>query len=80
VASKLAPEAEAEVVVAAAAPAASLLESVQLLGLLESASEHLLNGHRGWRWQMLLRGCLLLGCLLFWLSKPRTTAPVLRHL
>jgi hypothetical protein len=36
VASELAPEAKA--VVAAAAPAASLLEFVQLLGLLESAS------------------------------------------
>jgi hypothetical protein len=36
VASKLVPEAETMVV--AAAPAASLLESVQLLGLLESAS------------------------------------------
>jgi hypothetical protein len=36
VASRLAPEAEA--VVAAAAPAASLLKSTQLLGLLESAS------------------------------------------
>jgi hypothetical protein len=36
VASELAPEAKA--VVTAAAPAASLLESVQLLGLLESAS------------------------------------------
>jgi hypothetical protein len=36
VASELAPE--AEVVVAAAAPAASLLESIQLLGQLESAS------------------------------------------
>jgi hypothetical protein len=42
--------------------------------------EHLLNGHRWWRWQMLLWSCLLLGCLLFWLSMPRTSAPVLRHL
>jgi hypothetical protein len=40
----------------------------------------LLNGHRGWGWQMLLRGCFLLGFLLFWLSTPRTSAPVLRHL
>jgi hypothetical protein len=29
---------------------------------------------------MLLRGCFLLGCLLFWLSTPRSSAPVLRHL
>jgi hypothetical protein len=42
--------------------------------------EHLLDSHRGWQWQMLLRGCLLLGCLLLWLSTPRTSAPILRHL
>jgi hypothetical protein len=29
---------------------------------------------------MLLQGCLLLGCLLFRLSTPRTSVPVLRHL
>ena len=42
--------------------------------------KHLLNGHRGWRWQLLLLSCLLLGCLLFRLSTPCTSAPVLRHL
>jgi hypothetical protein len=50
------------------------------LNCLGPHQEHLLNGHQGWRWQMLLWGCLLLGCLLFWLSTPRTSAPVLRHL
>jgi hypothetical protein len=50
------------------------------LDCLSLHQEHLLNGHRRWRWQMLLRGYLLLGCLLLWLSTPCTSAPVLRHL
>jgi hypothetical protein len=70
---------EVEVGVAAVAPAALLLKYTQLLGLFGFASKHLLNSHRGWRWQLLL-SCLLLGCLLLLLSMPSTYVPVLRHL
>jgi hypothetical protein len=68
------------VVVAAVAPAAWLLMSDQWPGLLEFASRTSARWSLGVRWQMLLRGCLLLGCLLLWLSTPRTSAPVLKHL
>jgi hypothetical protein len=68
------------VVVAAAELAASLLMSDNCLNCLGLHQEHLLNGHRGWQWQMLLWSCFLLGCLLFRLSTPRTSAPILRHL
>jgi hypothetical protein len=77
VASKLA--FEVEVGVAAAAPAALLLTSDQLLGLLGFASRTSPQWSSGWRLQLLL-SCLLLGCLLLLLSTPSTSAPVLRHL
>ena len=52
-ASELAPE--VEVGVAVVAPAALLLKSDQLLGLLEFLhQEHLHDSHWGWRWQLLL--------------------------
>jgi hypothetical protein len=70
---------EVEVGVVAAAPVALLLTSGQFLDCLGLHQEHLLNGHRGWRWQLLL-SCLLLGCLLLQLSTPSTSMPILRHL
>jgi hypothetical protein len=42
--------------------------------------EHLLNSHRRWWWQLLQLSCIFLGCLLFRLSTPCTSAPVLKHL
>jgi hypothetical protein len=67
-------------VVAAAALAASLLGSDQLPGLLGSASRTFAQWSSGVAVANAAAGCLLLGCLLFWLSTPRTSAPVLRHL
>jgi hypothetical protein len=77
VASKLA--SEVELGVATAAPAALLLTSGQLFGLLGFASRTSAQWLSGWRRQLLLR-CLLLGCLLLLLSTPSTAAPVFRHL
>jgi hypothetical protein len=77
VASGLAPE--VEVGVAAAATAALLLRSDQLLGLLGSAS----GTSAQWSSGVVVATAaelLFLGCLLFWLSMPCTSAPVLRHL
>jgi hypothetical protein len=78
VASGLTPEAEA--VVAAAAAAASLLGCDQLLGLLESA----LGTFAQWSLGVAVANAAAelppLGVPLFWLSTPRTCAPVLRHL
>jgi hypothetical protein len=50
------------------------------LDCLSLPHEHLLNCHQGWRWQLLVLGCIFLGCMLFRLSTPCTSAPVLRHL
>jgi uncharacterized membrane protein len=74
VASKLASKVEVGVVAAAL-----LLKSGQLLGLLGLHQEDLLNGHRRWRWILLL-SCLLLVCLMLLLSTPSTSASVFRHL
>jgi hypothetical protein len=46
------------------------------LNCLSLHQEHLLDRHRGWGWQLLLLGCLILrGCLLL-LSTPSSSAPV----
>jgi hypothetical protein len=50
-------------VVTTAALATWLLMSDQLPGLLGSASRTSARWSSGWRWQMLLRGCFLLGYL-----------------
>jgi hypothetical protein len=51
----------------------SLTDGLNCLSLYK---EHLLDGHRGRGWQLLLLGCLILrGCLLL-LSKPSSSAPV----
>jgi hypothetical protein len=78
VASGLAPE--AEVVVATAAPAASLLGSDQLLGLLESTTGTFAQWSSGVTVANAAVELPPLGCLLFWLSTPCTSAPVLRHM
>jgi hypothetical protein len=50
------------------------------LNCLSLHHEHLLDGHRGWGWQLLLLGCLILwGCLLL-LSTPSSSTPVFWHL
>jgi hypothetical protein len=51
----------------------SLTDGLNFLSLHE---EHLLDGHRGRGWQLLLLGCLILrGCLLL-LNTPSSSAPV----
>jgi hypothetical protein len=51
----------------------SLTDGLDCLSLHQ---EHLLDGHRGRGWQMLLLGCLILrGCLLL-LSTPSSSVPV----
>jgi hypothetical protein len=51
----------------------SLADGLNCLSLHE---EHLLDGHRGRGWQLLLLGCLILrGCMLL-LSTPSSSAPV----
>jgi hypothetical protein len=67
-------------VVAASALAASLLESDQFPGLLESASGTFAQWSSGVEVANAVAVLPPLGCLLFWLSTPRTSAPVLRHL
>jgi hypothetical protein len=50
------------------------------LNCLSLHHEHLLDGHRGRGWQLLLLGCLiLLSCLLL-LSTPSSSTPVFWHL
>jgi hypothetical protein len=71
---------EAKAVVAAAEPAALLLMSDQLPELPGSALRTSAQWSSGVAVADAAAGCFLLGCLLFWLSTPRTSAPVLRHL
>jgi hypothetical protein len=51
----------------------SLIDGLNCLSLHH---EHLLDGHRGWGWQLLLLGCLILRCCLLLLSMPSSSAPV----
>jgi hypothetical protein len=46
------------------------------LNCLSLHYEHLLDGHRGRWWQLLLLGCLILRCYLLLLSTPSSSAPV----
>jgi hypothetical protein len=46
------------------------------LNRLSLHHEHLLDGHRGRGWQLLLLGCLILWCYLLLLSMPSSSAPV----
>jgi hypothetical protein len=46
------------------------------LNCLNLHHEHLLDGHRGRGWQLLLLGCLILRCCLLLLSTPSSSAPV----
>jgi hypothetical protein len=46
------------------------------LNCLSLHHEHLLDGHRGRGWQLLLLGCLILRCCLLLLSTPSSSAPV----
>jgi hypothetical protein len=46
------------------------------LNRLSLHQEHLLDGHQGWGWQLLLLGCLILQCCLLLLSTPSSSAPV----
>jgi hypothetical protein len=46
------------------------------LNYLSLHHEHLLDGHQGRGWQLLLLGCLILWCCLLLLSTPSSFAPV----
>jgi hypothetical protein len=51
----------------------SLTDGLNYLSLHE---EHLLDGHQGQGWQLLLLGCLILWGYLLLLSMPSSSAPV----